>query len=78
MEGPGVTETQVVMRGGRERKRGTEPKQSMWKVALAPEHVRPRLPPRRSLTEAQTTLPERLATARDLGRVTRAPRAYIR
>lgn len=28
--------------------------------------------------EAQTTLPERLATARDLGRVTWAPRAYIR
>jgi hypothetical protein len=49
--------TAAVMRGGRDRYRGSELAHSRWKVFRVPIA---------SLTAAQTTLPERLATARDM------------
>jgi len=51
------SDTAEIIRGGNEAKSGTEPKQRMWNVFLDPI---------RSVTEAQTTRPDKFATASDL------------
>ena len=68
------SDTAVLIKGGNERKSGTEPKQRRWKVFRDPKKGKDILrkvtfkTPIRSVTAAQTTLPDKFATARDLVR----------